>query len=303
MAVGFPPSAAAEAGGVVPPPMEHRWAGDRRAWILIMGLAVMFGPTFYDLLAGGEWTLAQNSHGPVVFAISLWLIWERGGARSGEAYTAAPLSGWLCLAIASALYIPGRALHLAYVETGAFLWAATAVILLLGGRKLWKQVAFPVLFMVFMIPLPNFVANPISGVLKQAVSFAAVDVLGWLDYPVARTGVIITIGPYQLLVADACAGMSNLFVLETLGVLYLNLVRSASLVRNVMLPILIVPISFVANVGRVVVLALITYHLGDAAGQGFLHGFAGIVLFLLGLSLMIATDSGLRWAGRRRGHP
>jgi exosortase/archaeosortase family protein len=70
-------------------------------------------------------------------------------------------------------------------------------------------------------------------------------------------------------------------------------------VRNLTLPILIVPISFVANVGRVVVLALITYHLGDAAGQGFLHGFAGIVLFLLGLSMMVTTDSGLRWVGRR----
>jgi len=267
--------------------------------ILLAGLTIMFGPTFYDLLAGGEWTMAQNSHGPLVFAIALWLLWTRGEVRSGEAYAPAPLPGWLCLLIASTLYVPGRALHLAYIEVGAFLWATAAVMLLLGGTRLLKQLTFPVLFMLFMIPLPNFVAGPISGVLKQAVSVAAVEVLSWLEYPVARTGVIITIGPYQLLVADACAGMSNLFVLETLGVLYLNLVRSHSLLRNLALPILIVPISFVANVARVVVLALITYHLGDDAGQGFLHGFAGIVLFLLGLSLMVTTDSSLRWAGRR----
>jgi hypothetical protein len=98
--------------------------------------------------------------------------------------------------------------------------------------------------MLFMIPLPNFLVGGVSGFLKQAVSAATVDVLGWLDYPVARSGVIMTIGPYQLLVADACAGVSNLFMLETLGVLYLNLVRARSLLRNIALPILIVPISF-----------------------------------------------------------
>jgi exosortase B len=270
-----------------------------RVWILLVGLTVMFGPTFFDLLVGGEWTETQNSHGPLVFAISLWLLWKRGRAASDVEHSPAPVLAWICLIIASALYVPGRALHLAYIEVGAFIWAVAGAVLLVGGTTLLKRVMFPVVFMLFMIPLPNFLVGGVSGFLKQAVSAATVDVLGWLDYPVARSGVIMTIGPYQLLVADACAGVSNLFMLETLGVLYLNLVHARSLLRNIALPILIVPISFVANVGRVVVLALITYYLGDEAGQGFLHGFAGIVLFLLGLSMMIATDSVLRLFGRK----
>jgi len=259
----------------------------------------MFGPTFVDLLAGGEWTEAQNSHGPLVFAISLWLLWKRGVAALDMEYSAAPVLAWICLVIASALYVPGRALHLAYVEVGAFIWAVAGSALLIGGTGLFSRVAFPIVFMLFMIPLPNFLVGGVSGVLKQAVSLAAVDLLACLDYPVARSGVIMTIGPYQLLVADACAGVSNLFMLETLGILYLNLVRTRSLLRNIVLPILIVPISFIANVARVAALALITYYMGDEAGQGFLHGFAGIVLFLLGLSLMIATDSVLRFFGRK----
>jgi exosortase/archaeosortase family protein len=56
------------------------------------------------------------------------------------------------------------------------------------------------------------------------------------------------------------------------------------------------PISFTANVLRVMVLCLITYHFGDAAGQGFLHGFAGLVLFLSALLLIMGMDSLLRWA-------
>jgi exosortase/archaeosortase family protein len=68
-------------------------------------------------------------------------------------------------------------------------------------------------------------------------------------------------------------------------------VRRDSLVRNAGLAVLIVPISFTANVIRVMTLTLITYHFGDAAGQGFLHGFAGIVLFLSALALIIGIDS------------
>jgi transcriptional regulator EpsA len=122
---------------------------------------------------------------------------------------------------------------------------------------------------------------------------AALEIL--LPYPIARTGVILQIGQYKLLVADACAGLHTLFTLEALGLLYLNLVRHDSLFRNVTLAILIVPISFTANVFRVIVLTLITYHFGDEAGQGFLHGFAGMVLFLSALLLIMGVDSLLQY--------
>jgi exosortase/archaeosortase family protein len=82
--------------------------------------------------------------------------------------------------------------------------------------------------------------------------------------------------------------------------LYLNLVRRDSLFRNVGLALLIVPISFTANVIRVMVLSLITYHFGDEAGQGFLHGFAGMVLFLSALMLIIGVDTLLRTFERLR---
>ncbi len=106
-----------------------------------------------------------------------------------------------------------------------------------------------------------------------------------------------------MLVADACAGLHTLFSLEAMGLLYLNVVRHTSLLRNVALAILIVPISFTANVIRVMVLALITYYYGDEAGQGFLHGFAGMVLFMTALMFIIATDSGLRWLVARTATP
>jgi exosortase len=119
-------------------------------------------------------------------------------------------------------------------------------------------------------------------------------------YPIARTGVVLQIGQYQLLVADACAGLHTLFTLEAMGLLYLNLVRHDSWFRNIALAILIVPISFAANVIRVMALTLITYYYGDEVGQGFLHGFAGMVLFISALLLIIGVDSLLQQTVRVR---
>ena len=61
--------------------------------------------------------------------------------------------------------------------------------------------------------------------------------------------------------------------------------------RNIALAVLILPISFVANVIRVITLVLVTYYFGDEAGQGFVHDFAGILLFMVATVLTIGTDS------------
>ena len=110
---------------------------------------------------------------------------------------------------------------------------------------------------------------------------------------------MIYLEQYQLLVADACAGMRTLFMLEALGILYLNLVHHQSMLRNVVLPILIIPISFTANVIRVIALVLITYYWGLSAGEGFMHGLAGMVLFLAGLIMMLGADSMIRLISRK----
>ena len=81
--------------------------------------------------------------------------------------------------------------------------------------------------------------------------------------------------------------------------------RYSSWIRNTTLAILIVPISFTANVIRVCVLTLITYYFGDEVGQGFLHGFAGMVLFISALLLIIGADTAVRtlvsWRAKKLG--
>jgi exosortase B len=270
-------------------------------WLPVaVGLMVLYLPTFYDL-ANGLWTNDEQIHGPIILMLSLWLIyrkWPEMIRRSEGQPTVS--SGWIVFVLAMLLYSIGRSQHILVFEIGSFILILCAVLLLTRGGVALKTLWFPLFFLLFMIPLPGPVVSTLTMPMKMAVSYVAEHVLFWADYPIARNGVILQIGQYQLLVADACAGLQTLLTLEALGLFYLNLVQHSSVFRNVTLAILIIPISFVANVIRVIALTLITYHYGDAAGQGFMHGFAGMVLFLSALILILSVDSCLQYFSRSR---
>jgi exosortase B len=173
------------------------------------------------------------------------------------------------------------------------------IVLLFYGVAVAKHFWFAFFFMLFMVPLPPSTVDIVTQPMKIAVSFASEHLLYSLGFPVARSGVVLYIGSYQLLVADACAGLNSLFTLEALGLLYMNVMRHESPLRNMILAALIVPISFASNVTRVVILALITYYWGDAAGQGFIHQFSGMVLFITALLLIMGVDTVLRLIAMR----
>ncbi len=273
-------------------------------WLpIIAGLIVLYVPSLVDLL-GGIWSTDEQKHGPIVLSIACWLAWRKW-PQMWQASEGRPTSawGWPIFIFGLLLYAIGRSQGILFFEIGSVIWLLSAILLLARGTAALKAQWFALFFMLFMIPLPGALVDAVTMPMKMAVSYVAEHVLFWIGYPIARTGVILQIGQYKLLVADACAGLHTLFTLEALGLLYLNIVRHDSLFRNVTLAIFIVPISFTANVFRVMVLTLITYHFGDAAGQGFLHGFAGMVLFLTALLLIIGVDSLLqfgdkRWRGR-----
>lgn len=273
-------------------PAGRGWDLERNLpWLVIgLGLLIAYAPSFWQLRH--LWSSDEQGHGPIIAAISGWLIWKHWPAiadPSGDKPAVA--SGFGVLLIACLLYVLGRSQSVQFFEIGSLIPMLAAVLLILRGPRHLKLIWFPLFFMCFMVPLPAALVAALTGPMKIAVSYMTELALHGVGYPVSRSGVILQVGQYQLLVADACAGMHTLLTLEALGLLYLNLVKSASVVRNVTLAILVVPISFAANVIRVIVLSLITYHFGDEAGQGFLHGFAGMVLFMTSLALIITTDT------------
>lgn len=270
-------------------------------WLPIaVGLLFLYVPTFYSL-ATGLWTNEDQAHGPIILLLSLWLMirqWpDMLKVSDGKSITN---TGWVVFLVGLLCYVIGRSQQILVFEISSFILILSAILLIKRGFAALKVMWFPLFFLLFMIPLPGSLVSFLTMPMKMAVSYVAEQILFIFDYPIARNGVILQIGQYQLLVADACAGLQTLLTLEALGLFYLNLVNHSSVYRNVILAILVVPISFSANVIRVIVLTLITYHFGDAAGQGFLHDFAGMVLFVSALVFILSVDGILQYFVNKR---
>jgi exosortase B len=269
-------------------------------WPVLAGLALLFGPTFYSLFTGA-WIGEEQGHGPIIFGLSLWLIYRKWPVMlAASERVRGAWGGWPLLLLGLLLHVMGRSQHILMFEISSIIVVMAAVLLVKRGVEALKVLWFSFFFMLFMVPLPSELVSTLTLPMKMAVSYVTEHLLFVAGYPISRSGVILQIGQYQLMVADACAGLQTLLTLEALGLFYLNLVRHPSTFRNIGLALLIVPISFSANVIRVISLTLITYYFGDAAGQGFLHGFAGMVLFITALVLILSVDSALQYGVRRQ---
>lgn len=296
MAAVLPPAGMqAPAGGVARTSLLP-WA------IAGVGLLAMYAPTYWNAW-NGIWQTDDMGHGPIILAVLAWLFWGAREKIASATTQPRPLLGWSLLAAGCVFYLFGRVFNISSVEFGSHLFVVSGLLLLLKGAGALKAAWFAVFYLIFLVPLPGSFVDAITGPLKHWISVIVVEVLFAAGYPIARTGVMITIGQYQLLVADACSGLHSMFSLAALGTLFMYIMKRESRAHNAIMLLAILPIAFISNIIRVIVLVLVTYHLGDEAGQGFLHGAAGMVLMLAALMFFFVLDGVLAWVFRPRTAP
>ena len=263
-------------------------------WIIALaGFLVMYAPVYWTA-AHGIWQSDENGHGPIILAVLVWLFWTKRHEIAAAPTRRAPILGWPLFVVGLLLYVMGRAFNISSVEFASHLFVVAGGLLLLKGVPALRAAWFPVLYLVFLVPLPGSLVDAVTGPLKQWISDIVESILYAVGYPIARSGVILQIGQYQLLVADACSGLNSMFSLSALGTLFMYLMARTSRLHNAIMVVAILPIAFVANIIRVITLVLVTYHLGDEAGQGFLHGAAGMVLMVAALVFFFLLDSILK---------
>lgn len=261
----------------------------RSSLILAIGMLAFIAPTMLDV-ARTSWSTEQGAHGPIVLVTGIWLLW---GELRGAPIVARPGSTLLTIALLAPLLVLFTVARIAgLIEIEAFTMYASLIV---GAYALWgseplRRVWFPLIYLLFVFPPPDTLFTMLTQPLKIAVSQAAVFLLGLLGYPVGGSGVTIQIGQYQMLVAAACAGLNSLLSLTALGLFYTYLRHKSELAYMVLLVCFILPIAVLANLVRVVLLLLITYHFGEAAGQGFFHELAGLTMFTVALLTIFVID-------------
>lgn len=267
--------------------------------LLLAGIAALAVPTLVTL-AREYWSTENGVHGPLLLVSGLWLL-----LRSHDSLTirsSRPPVGWLLLTLAPLLllYVYGRAMGVLTVESGALY-----LLLLVLAQHYWgwatlRQHWFPLLYLAFLIRPPSGVVAELTQPIKLWISEVSTDLLYWLGYPIAHSGVRIQIAQYELLVQQACAGLGSIFSLAAIGLLYLHLVSPARGSARVFLMLCIIPLAVLANLLRVILLILATTHLGESFAQGVPHELAGILTFGLSLLGLFLLDQAVGAVMRRR---
>jgi exosortase len=261
--------------------------------VLALGVLAIAAPTL-AFVARESWSTEQGAHGPIVLATGLWLLvrlWPDAEevAQRPPVWRVATL-----LVLTLVAYLLARVAQVVEIE-GYFMYASLLVALygLIGGpamRRLW----FPLFYLAFMFPPPDTIVYAITLPMKTGVSQVAISILHALGYPIAGQGVMIYVGQYELLVAAACSGLNSIISLSAISLFYIYMRHEAEWRYAAFLVLLIVPVALIANLARVMILILLTYHAGDAAAQGFLHNFAGILMFAVALLTIFALDAAIK---------
>lgn len=260
--------------------------------LLLAGFLVMYLPTYLEMTKT-VWTSDDEAHGPLIVLVCLYFAWTKRKAFAQAAAQDRPrvVPGVLLFVLALLLFVVGTTQDILLMTLLSQILLFAGLILITVGMRALKVMAFPLLFLVFMFPIPASILDLVTQPLKGGVSWATDVILYKLGYPIARQGVILAIGQYQLLVADACSGLRSLVSLSALGVLFIYITARPLRLHNLLMLASIVPLALLANLVRVIALVLITYYLGDEAGQGYLHGTAGMVMFMVAMLGLIGWDS------------
>ncbi|HET9628587.1 MAG TPA: exosortase V [Novosphingobium sp.] len=266
--------------------------------VLLAGCIAIAVPTLVRVALEG-WSSEQGAHGPIVFVTGLWLIWRawpraaevarRGRSGVVSILVALLLPAWFLARITAVIQLEG---FLAY---GLVLTAAYARF---GGAAL-RRLLFPLFYLAFTFPMPNTVVDAVTLPMKIGISHFSAWFLALFGYPVGGQGVMLQIGQYQLLVAAACAGLNSIVSLSALSLLYVHLRYGDRLGLAIVFAALIVPIALLANFVRVLLLLLLTYHFGESVAQGYMHTFAGLVMFSVALVALGCCDLLLQRFARR----
>jgi exosortase B len=257
--------------------------------LVIVAVIVAYIPTFIAL-AQGPWQTEQEGHGPLIIAAAIWLVWQSRGKLKAATLSPAPIAGWAVLLMGLTVLLLARNQDVWFLQVASEIPVIAGCILLLAGWSVLKILAFPVGFLIFSAPAPGWMVDAATVPLKVLISNSVTQILYSAGYPIAQNGVVIAIGPYQLLVEDACSGMNSIFALSAIGAFYVYAFRWHEKIRGLILLSLIVPITIAANFLRVLTLVLIAYYGGVDKIEGVLHDLTGIALFAVAVSIMLLCD-------------
>lgn len=240
-----------------------------------------------------DWYHDDNySHGFLVPLIAGYFLRERWNDL--KAVKVAPSNIGLVVIACALLQLTIASLGNEYFTARSSLIVMIAgMVLYFFGADIAKMTRMPVLYLLFMVPLPYIVYNALAFPLKMFVSWLSVAFLKLIGLSVVREGTIIMFPSISLEVADACSGMRSLVSIIAISTAYAFILR-ISHVKRWIIVFSSIFIAITTNAVRVITTGVLANYSGAAAAQGFFHEFAGMAVFALAMALLTVLGMLLR---------
>ena len=271
-------------------------------WLLLGVVAIMIGFAFFDTIQNmiSRWDSKEEyGYGYMIPMITVFLIWQRKNQLAEVAFCP---SWWGALLVV----IGGSLFFLGAIATTHTLSQYALVITLLGaalafmGWKAFKIVAIPLVVLFFMVPLPPFIYNNLSGKLQLISSELGVAVIRLFGISVYLEGNVIDLGVFKLQVVEACSGLRYLFPLISLAFIAAYFYQVA-LWKRVFVFLSSIPITVIMNSFRIGVIGVLVEYGGQSQAEGFLHDFEGWIIFMACTAILVLEMTVLAKIGSQKG--
>ncbi len=262
-----------------PPSPPMPWVA--LAWFTVL-LILAYFPVVAQLVA--QWSTDEDvGHGFFVIPVAAFIVWQRREQILALRYQ--PAWWGLGVMVWAALqgYIGTLGAEL-FLQRTSLLIALLGLLLVTGGTKLVRELAFPLLLLPFMIPIPAVIYNQITFPLQLFASQVAEFNLGMVGIPVLRDGNVLELASQKLSVVEACSGIRSLLSLSFLSLVYAYFFDRRVWMRWVLLAATI-PVAIIANAGRVTITGVLS-EVNPELARGFFHSLEGWIIFLIALVLL-----------------
>lgn len=246
-------------------------------WLLAICLYL---PVFHTLYRS-RWAAIDYTHAYFILPVSLLIVWLK---RDKIKEYALPLTscfpGFFLLILGLCMFIFGWRWDYLFISTLSLIPLLFGMCLFLYNKGLARILAFPIFYLLLLVPVPVGVLDSVTLPMRYAASALSAAVLKAMGYDIVREGLLINMGGHEIFMGAPCSGFRSLITMISLGLIYIYF-NKGTMSKNIILFISIIPLALIGNLTRIIALCLITFYFGEAAGQGFFHNFSGMVVFLI----------------------
>jgi exosortase len=249
---------------------------------------LLFLPIYSHLLGRFGARESYYSHGYLVPFVIAYLVFRKQN-RLKEIEALGIFSGLIILLTGIVLYLASLFLKSNFTAYLSLPLVILGVLLYLKGKKFTKELLFPLAFLFFMLPLPEFMIIGISFKLKILAAQLATNLGNLIGIKAILSGSTIFYPGGTLLVGDPCSGLRSLITFLALGALFTQFTKASS-IQKVSLFLSAIPIAIISNLLRLTFLLLVGFVYGQEAITGLVHDISGYLVFVLGfLGLILAS--------------